>query len=42
MIDLQKADAVATATAIKNGEISAKAVVSAALERIATHDQKFQ
>jgi len=41
MIDLQKADAVATATAIRNGEISAKAVVSAALERIATHDRAF-
>lgn len=41
MIDLQQADAIATATAIKNREISAKTVVSAALERIATQDQKF-
>jgi aspartyl-tRNA(Asn)/glutamyl-tRNA(Gln) amidotransferase subunit A len=30
------------ATAIRNGEISAKAVVSAALERIATHDRAFK
>ncbi len=40
-IDLQKVDAVATATAIKAGEISAKAVVSAALERIANQNQAF-
>lgn len=41
MIDLQQADALATASAIKNGEISATNVVSAALERIATQDQAF-
>ncbi len=40
-IDLQELDAVATATAIKAGEISAKAVVSAALERIANQNQAF-
>lgn len=41
MIDLQQADAVATATAIKNGEVSAKTVISAALERITTQDQAY-
>ncbi len=41
MIDLQQADAIATATAIKNAKISAITVVSAALERIATQDHKF-
>ncbi|MGB5961684.1 MAG: AtzE family amidohydrolase [Coleofasciculaceae cyanobacterium] len=41
MIDLQQADALATATAIKNGEVSAKTVISAALERITTQDQVY-
>ncbi len=40
-LDLQQADAVTTATAIKAGEISAKAVVSAALERIAAKNETF-
>jgi AtzE family amidohydrolase len=40
-LDLQQADAVTTATAIKAGEISAKAVVSAALERIAAQNKTF-
>ncbi|HAJ58069.1 MAG TPA: AtzE family amidohydrolase [Cyanobacteria bacterium UBA8543] len=40
-LDLEKADAVATATAIKAGEISTKAVVSAALERIAVRNEAF-
>ncbi len=40
-LDLQQADAVTTATAIKAGEISAKAVVSAALERIAAQNETF-
>lgn len=38
-MDLQHADAVATATAIRNGEITAQAVVRAALERIAARDK---
>ena len=41
MIDLQSADALTTATAIKNGEVSAKTSVSAALERITTQDQAY-
>lgn len=41
MINLQQADAIATASAIKNGEVSATTVVSAALERIATQDQAY-
>ena len=40
-LDLEKADAVATTTAIKAGEISTKAVVSAALERIAARNEAF-
>lgn len=40
-IDLEKADSVGIATAIRAGEISAKAVVSAALERIATKNEAF-
>lgn len=41
MIDLQQADALATATAIKNREISSKTVVSAALERINSQDKLY-
>jgi 1-carboxybiuret hydrolase len=41
MINLQQADALATATAIKNGEVSAKTVINAALERIAAQDQAY-
>lgn len=41
MIDSQQVDALATATAIKNGEISAKAVTLAALERITTQDHAY-
>jgi AtzE family amidohydrolase len=40
-LDLQQADAITTATAIKSGEISAKAVVSATLERIAARNEAF-
>jgi AtzE family amidohydrolase len=40
-LDLENADAVATATAIKVGDISAKAVVSAALERITARNEAF-
>ncbi|MEP0886231.1 AtzE family amidohydrolase [Trichocoleus sp. ST-U3] len=40
-MDLQNADAVTTATAIKAGEITAKATVSAALKRISTHNETF-
>jgi AtzE family amidohydrolase len=40
-IDLEKADTVGIATAIRAGEISAKAVVSAALERITTKNEPF-
>jgi AtzE family amidohydrolase len=40
-LELNNADAVATATAIRAGKISAKTVVSAALERIATRNQTF-
>jgi len=40
-IDLQQADAIATVTAIKAGEITAQAVVSAALERIETQDPRL-
>lgn len=40
-MDLKQADAVATASAIRSGEITAKAVVSTALERIATHNKAF-
>ncbi|MBD1810922.1 AtzE family amidohydrolase, partial [Microcoleus sp. FACHB-DQ6] len=35
---LEKADAVATAAAVKSGKITATAVVTAALERIADRD----
>ncbi len=41
MIDSQQVDALATATAIKNGEISAKAVTLAALEHITTQDYAY-
>jgi len=40
-MDLQNTDAVTTAKAIKAGEITAKAAVSAALERISTHNETF-
>ncbi|HEY9710978.1 MAG TPA: AtzE family amidohydrolase [Oculatellaceae cyanobacterium] len=40
-LELEKADAVATASAIKAGEISATAVVNAALERIAARNETF-
>ncbi len=40
-IDLEKADTVGIATAIRAGEISAKAVVSAVLERITTKNEPF-
>lgn len=40
-MDLKQADAITTATAIRAGEITAKAVVSAALERIATQNKAF-
>ena len=40
-MDLQNADTVTTATAIRAGEITAKAAVSAALERISTHNKTF-
>lgn len=40
-MNLQQADALATATAIKNGEVSAKTVTLAALERITTQDQAY-
>jgi AtzE family amidohydrolase len=40
-LDLEKADAVAIAAAIRAGEITAKAVVSAALERIAVRNEAF-
>jgi AtzE family amidohydrolase len=40
-LEFEKADAVATATAIKAGEISATAVVNAALERIAARNETF-
>ncbi len=40
-LDLEKADAVAIAAAIRSGEISAKAVVSGALERIAVRNEAF-
>ena len=40
-LDLQQADAIAIATAIKSGEMSAKAVVSATLERIAARNEAF-
>jgi len=40
-MDLQNADTVTTATAIRAGEITAKAAVSAALERISTHNETF-
>lgn len=38
---LDKADAVATAAAVKSGKITATAAVSAALERIAVADRAF-
>lgn len=41
MIELQQADALAIATAIKNGEISSKTVVNAALERINSQDNLY-
>jgi len=40
-MDLQQADAIATALAIRGGKISAKAVVSAALERINARNEAF-
>ncbi len=40
-MNLKQADAITTATAIRSGEITAKAVVSAALERIATQNEAF-
>ncbi len=40
-LELNNADAVATASAIRAGKISAKTVVSAALERIASRNQTF-
>jgi len=40
-MDLQNANAVTTAKAIKSGELTAKAAVSAALERITTHNEAF-
>jgi Asp-tRNA(Asn)/Glu-tRNA(Gln) amidotransferase A subunit family amidase len=40
-LELEKADAVGIATAIKASEISAKAVLSAALERIAVQNEVF-
>jgi 1-carboxybiuret hydrolase len=40
-MDLQKADAIAIATAIRSGEIRAQAVVTAALERIAANNEAF-
>lgn len=40
-LDLNQADAVATATAIRNKEISAREVVAAALERIAARDKSL-
>ncbi len=40
-MDLKQADAIATARAIQTGEISAKAVVTAALERIAAKNEAF-
>ena len=40
-IDLEKADTVGIARAIRAGEISAKAVVSAVLERITTKNEPF-
>lgn len=40
-IDLEKADAIGIATAIRAGEITAKAVTSAALERIAARNEAF-
>lgn len=38
-MDLKQADAIATATAVRAGEISAKTVVTAALERIAAKNE---
>lgn len=40
-MDLKQADAVATATAIRSGEITAKAVIGSTLERIATRNEAF-
>jgi len=40
-MDLKQADAVAIATAIRTGEISANTVVSAALEQIANKNETF-
>lgn len=40
-MDLQKADAIAIATAIRSGEIRAQAVVTAALERITAKNEAF-
>ncbi|MBD1996550.1 AtzE family amidohydrolase [Leptolyngbya sp. FACHB-541] len=37
-LDLEQADAIAISTAVRSGEVTAKAVVSAALERIAAKD----
>jgi len=40
-LELEKADAVGIATAIKASEISAREVLSAALEQIAVHNEAF-
>ncbi len=40
-MDLQQADATATAAAIRAGEISAKAVITTALERITSRNEAF-
>jgi AtzE family amidohydrolase len=40
-MDLQNTDTVTTAKAIKSGKLTAKAAVSAALERISTHNETF-
>src|SRR5919202_657042 len=40
-MDLKQADAIATATAVRAGEISAKTVVTAALEQIAAKNEAF-
>ena len=40
-MNLGQADAIATATAIRTGDVSAKAVVSAALERISARNEAF-
>jgi 1-carboxybiuret hydrolase len=40
-MDLKQADAIATAISVRSGEISAKAVVTAALERITANNEAF-